>query len=134
MKFLDYWISMTQTKEDVMIDSPDPGAEKNYVPYNINKSLSSFWDYIHYVNEMNQLNHLDNKLQYDYFINTIEAYTGKNKRYAPEWLKVDEIEDLELIKEYYNYGSVKAKEALGLLGSEQLLHIKRKLRKGGMNK
>ena len=74
MKFLDYWISMTQTKEDVMIDSPDPGAEKNYVPYNINKSLSSFWDYIHYVNEMNQLNHLDNKLQYDYFINISIKY------------------------------------------------------------
>ena len=134
MEFLDYWISMTQTKEDIMTESPDPGAEKDYVPYNINKTLSLFWDYIHYVNNMNHFNHLDNKLQYDYFINTIEAYTGKDKRYAPTWLEADKIENLELIKEYYNYGSVKSKKVLELLSSDQLLYIKCKLRKGGMNK
>ena len=125
MEFLDYWIAITQTKDNV-------ASVDRYVPYNLNKSLSAFWDYIHYVNDMNHLSHLDNKLQFDYFINTLEGYTGKEKRYVQKWLETDVVENLELLKEYYNYGSVKAKEALELLTEDQLLYMKHKLRKGGL--
>jgi hypothetical protein len=70
--------------------------------------------------------HLDSKMQYDFFINSIR----KRKRFSP-WLKKDSLKDLEIVKQYYGYSNEKAKTALGLLTKEQLEFIKSKLNVGG---
>jgi hypothetical protein len=77
---------------------------------------------------MNFHNHIDNKLQFDYFINSIR----KKFRQSGKWLKAEQIDEIDLIKEYYNYSNPKAKEILNLLSEEDIEFIKRKLRKGGL--
>jgi hypothetical protein len=78
------------------------------------------------VNEINQLPHLDKKLQFDFLINSLRP----RKRYTP-WLKAMKLENLEYVKEYYGYSNEKAKSALDILTDEQISAIKRKLYKGG---
>lgn len=104
----------------------DDEAIKQYPPYIINRCFSGFMDTVLYANEMNIASNLDNKMQYDFYINTLR----KRKRFSP-WLKKDSLKDLELVKQYYGYSNEKAKTALGLLTKEQLEFIKSKLDKGG---
>jgi hypothetical protein len=78
------------------------------------------------VNEINQLPHLDKKLQFDFLINSLRP----RKRYAP-WLKAKKLENLEYVKEFYGYNNEKAKAALDILNDKQISYIKIKLKKGG---
>ena len=121
----DYLNAINQTKETLM-DGEDEMWEKKYSPFVINKCLHAFQDTILFVNEINQLPNLDNKLQFDFFLNTLRA----RKRYTP-WLKAKKLENLECIKEYYGYNNEKAKTALDILDDEQISAIKQKLYKGG---
>lgn len=104
----------------------DEEAVRQYPPYIINRCFSGFMDTVLYANEMNMASHLDSKMQYDFFINSIR----KRKRFSP-WLKKDPLKDLEIVKQYYGYSNEKAKTALGLLTKEQLEFIKSKLNVGG---
>ena len=121
----EYLKSINQTKENLM-DSDDPMWEKKYPPYIINKCIAPFNDTIMFVNEINMRHHLENKLQYDFLLNTIRP---KN-RYAP-WVRGSKIKDLEFIKEYYGYSNEKAKVALQILSNDQIKTIKDSLSKGG---
>tara|TARA_A100001388_G_scaffold42331_1_gene27330 strand:- start:4420 stop:4809 length:390 start_codon:yes stop_codon:yes gene_type:complete len=121
----EYLKSINQTKENLM-DSDDPMWEKKYSPYIINKCIAPFNDTIMFVNEINMRHHLENKLQYDFLLNTIRP---KN-RYAP-WVRGSKIKDLEFIKEYYGYSNEKAKVALQILSNDQIKTIKDSLSKGG---
>ena len=104
----------------------DPGWEKNYPPYVINKCLSQHLDTIMFANEMNQYPGLDKKLQYDFFINIVRP----RKRFSP-WGKKEKVKDLEYVKQYYGYSTEKALQALRILSPTQLDVIKTKLNKGG---
>ena len=75
---------------------------------------------------MNIYNQLDNKLQYDFLLNSIR----QRKRFAP-WLKTSKIDNLDLVKEYFGYSDQKAKDALTLLTDDDLELIRSKLNKGG---
>ena len=121
----EYLKSINQTKENLM-DSDDPMWEKKYPPYIINKCIAPFNDTIMFVNEINMRHHLENKLQYDFLLNTIRP---KN-RFAP-WVRGSKIKDLEFIKEYYGYSNEKAKVALQILSNDQIKTIKDSLSKGG---
>ena len=120
----DWLNSINFQKND--LQEEDPTAIKQYAPYIINRCLSGFIDTIMYANEMNINNHLDGRLQYLYYLNTIR----KKKRFSP-WLKKDKINDLELVKKYYGYSNEKAKSALSLLNKEQINLIRKKLDTGG---
>ena len=119
--------SILQTKDHCISSEEE---EKKYVPYVVNKAISSHIDSLYYVSEMNNNHHLDNRLQYDYLFFSIR----KHKRKYQKWLKYSEKPEIELIKEYYGYNSKKAKQVLGLLGEEQVDHIKKMLEKGGRMK
>ena len=75
---------------------------------------------------MNRYHHTDHRLQFDFFINIIK----KKKRFS-KWIKPQEIENLELIKEYYGYSDEKAKSTLSLLNNEQIEELKQRIYKGG---
>lgn len=120
----DYLNSINQTKNNLMDD--DVEYERKYNPYVINKCLSSFSDTILLANEMNYFWQLDKKLQYDFYINIIRP----KKRFSP-WLKKQNDNSLELIKQYYGYNDEKAKSALKILTREQLEFIKSKMNRGG---
>ncbi len=104
----------------------DPGWEKNYPSYVINKCMSHHMDTVLYANEMNRYQNLDTRLQYDFYINTVRP----RKRFSP-WGKKQKMNDLDLVKQYYGYSNEKAKQALRILSPNQLDYIKEKLNKGG---
>ena len=85
-----------------------------------------FQDTILFVNEVNQIPHVDNKLQFDFFLNSLRP----RKRFSP-WMKAKKLDDLEYVKEYYGYSNEKAKVALDILDDEQISAIKQKMNKGG---
>ena len=119
-KFTD---AINYTKQDIMIDDI---TEKAYNPFLINRSLSYFPDTVLAANEMNRNHHIDNRLQFDFFINIIR----KRKRFS-KWFKPEQISDLESAKEYYGYSNEKARQILTLLSTEQINELKTKVAKGG---
>lgn len=116
-------INFTKVK---LMDSDDPMWEKKYPAYVVNHILSAFQDTVLLANEMNVHHQIDNKLKFDFFINSVRS----KKRFAP-WIKAKKIQDLEYVKEYYGYSDEKAKAALELLTDEQITAIKNSLNKGG---
>ena len=123
----EYLNAINNTKEPLM-DSEDDQWEKKYPPFIVNKCVAPFPDTVMLLNEINQLHHLDNKLQFDFLINSLRP----RKRYTP-WLKAKKLENLEYVKEYYGYNNEKAKAALDILNDEQISAIKTRLNKGVRN-
>jgi hypothetical protein len=76
---------------------------------------------------MNMHSDLDNFMQYSFLLNIVR----KRKRFS-KWHKATDDEDLQAVIDYYGYSVKKAKEALNILGDEQLSTIKQKMSKGGM--
>ena len=66
----DYLNSINFNKNNLM-DDEDPMWEKKYPAFIVNKCLSGFVDTIMFSNEINQYRSLDNKLQYDFYLNSI---------------------------------------------------------------
>ena len=123
MNPFEYANAINYTKRDIMVDDI---AEKAYLPYMINRQLSYFPDTVLAANEMNRHHHIDNRLQFDFFINIIR----KRKRFS-KWFKPEQISDLETIKSYYGYSNEKARQVLHLLSTEQINELKNKVAKGG---
>ena len=121
----EYINSINYSKEKLMT-TEDEMWEKKYPAYIINKCIAPFLDTIFLVNEMNRNHHIDNKLQFDFLLNSLR----KRKRYTP-WLKAKKEKYLECIKEYYGYNNEKAKSALNILNDEQIKTIMNSLNKGG---
>lgn len=121
--FKDIIPSILHTKNDVLEN------EKDYAPFIVNRAISFHYDCVLQANQMNQYPSLPANMQYHYLLNSIRGY----KRPFRKWEKRETIEDLEAIKEYYNYSNEKAKEALVLLDATQIEIIKKKLNKGGLN-
>ena len=121
----EYLKSINLTKQNLM-DSEDKVWERRYPSFIINKCLAPFNDTILLVNEMNHHNHLDNKMQYDFLLNSLR----KQNRYAP-WMKASKSKNLEYVKEYFGYNNEKARSALKILSDKQIACIKSKLDKGG---
>jgi hypothetical protein len=123
MNPFEYLNAINYSKKDIMIDDL---AEKAYNGYMVNRGLSYFNDTVLLANEMNRYHHLDSKLQFDFLINTIR----KRKRFS-KWLKPEESEAVEAVKEYYGYNDEKARQALTLLSNEQINELRLRVYKGG---
>jgi len=126
MNPFEYIKAINDTKKDIMVDDI---AEKGYNPFIINRNFSFFNDTVLFANEMNRYHHLDHRLQFDFFINIIK----KKKRFS-KWMKPTEIENLEIIKQYYGYSNDKAKSALALYSDEEIEELKKRIYKGGKRK
>jgi hypothetical protein len=107
----------SKEKTDLMADNEE--AEKKYSPFLTNRAMSYFNDTIGHANRMNMLYHLDNKLQFHFYLNIVRPRVRRSK-----WHKKIENTDLEIIQQYYGYSSTKAKEALSVLSPDQINEIK----------
>ena len=123
MNPFEYANAINYTKKDIMIDDI---AEKSYNPFMINRQLSYFPDTVLAANEMNRNHHLDNRLQFDFFINIIR----KRKRFS-KWFKPEQMSDLDVVKKYYGYSNEKAHQVLTILTADQINELKRKVTTGG---
>ena len=117
----EYLNSINYTKVNLM-DTGDDVYEKKYSSFLVNKCLAPHNDTILLVNEVNRYHNIDNKMKYDFLLNTIRS----RKRYAP-WIKPSKQKNLEYVKEYYGYSNAKAKSVLDILNNEQIEFIKNKL-------
>jgi hypothetical protein len=115
--------AILQTKKKVLTD------EKDYNAYIVNRALSFHYDCILYANFTNTNPHLDPKLQFDFLINSVRSY----KRPFQKWLKKETIDNIELVKEYFNYSETKARYALTILSDADLEEIRISIDKGGTN-
>ena len=118
MNPFEYSNAINYTKKNIMIDDI---TEKAYSSYMINRQLSYFPDTVLAANEMNRNHHLDNRLQFDFFINIVK----KKKRFS-KWSKPEEISDLNVVKEYYGYSNEKAKSVLSLFTDEHLTELRKR--------
>ena len=125
MTELKEWLNSINTNKNNLIDE-DADLEKQYPAYVINRCLSGHIDAVMFAIEMNKHPNLSKKLQYDFFLNSLR----KRKRYSP-WLRKEQIENLELVKQYYGYSDEKAKQVLNILTREQLSFIRDRLETGG---
>ena len=115
--------SILQTKKNVL------ETEKDYHAFVVNRALSFHYDCVLQVNEMNRYPSLPGSMQYQYLLNSVRGY----KRPFRPWQKRETIDDLEAVKEYYNYSYEKAKEVMVLLNANQIEEIKKAIDKGGTN-
>ena len=124
----DFVNQILQGKQQLIVDDL---TEKEYVPFLTNRSLSYHKDCILYANEMNQRHLTDSKLQYDFLINTIRS----QKRPFAKWAKKSEpSEDIECVKQIFNFSNSKAYEALRILNKEQIQKLKEQTDTGGLRK
>jgi hypothetical protein len=126
MEIFDFLNSINDNKKNLM--NVDPGCERIYVPYIINKSLSYFPDTLFEANMMNFYNNISKKMQYDYYLLNIR----KKKRFS-KWHKekTTDSDDISIIKQYYGYSDKKAVEASKILSKEQINHLKKALNTSG---
>ena len=127
MNPFDYVNAILQNKKQMIVDEI---TEKEYVPFLVNRSLSYHKDCIMYANEMNRRHFLDKKLQNDFLLNTVRS----QKRPFAKWAKVEKNDDLECIKQTYNFSDSKARDARRLLSKEQIQELKEKTDTGGLRK
>ena len=120
-----YLNAINYTKED-LVKSDDKMWAKKYPAYIINKIMSAFTDTLMLANEMNRHHHLDNDIQFQFYINSVR----KKKRFSP-FIKASKLKDIDLVKEFYGFSNDKAKDALTILSKDQIKIIKEKLFKGG---
>jgi|TARA_R110000796_G_scaffold170926_2_gene287839 hypothetical protein len=125
MNPFEYLNAINSSKKNIMVDDI---TEKGYNSFMVNRGLSYFPDTSLLANEMNRCHHIDSRLQFDFLINTVR----KQKRFS-KWVKPDDIEALEAVKEYYGYSNEKARQALTVLSKQQLIELKTKVYKGGKN-
>jgi hypothetical protein len=123
MNPFEYLNAINHTKQNVMVDDL---AEKSYNSFMVNRGLSYFADTVLMANEMNRYHHIDNRLQFDFFINIVR----KKKRFS-KWNKPEIVSDVEVVKQYYGYSNEKSRQVLSLLTSEQIDELKKKVYKGG---
>lgn len=126
MNPFEYVNQINYGKKDIMVDDL---AERSYNGFMTNRSLSYFIDTIMMANEMNVHHHLDNRLQFDFLINTV-----RKKRRFSKWVKPVELDSIEVIKQYYGYSNDKAKAILSVLTESQIDEMRNKVSKGGRTK
>jgi hypothetical protein len=122
----DYIKSINEKTGNMMDISPD--AERDYVPFVVNRGLSFSADTILYANEMNCKPLTDKKMQYDYLYSSVR----KRKRYD-KWVKPSEMDDelVEAVMLRYQVGRKRAMEYIRLLDDASLDALKRV--RGGSN-
>jgi len=123
----DYVNEILQGKKNLIVDNI---TEKEYVPFMVNRALSYHYDCIAFASEMNRRHFIDKKLQNDFLLNTVRS----KKRPRVKWAKSEKSEDIECLKQVYQFSDSKAREALRLLSTEQIQQIKEQTVTGGLGK
>lgn len=115
--------SILQTKQHCLHTEVD---ERQYPHFIVGRALSQFPDTVFYANAVNFYPNLDNKLKYEFLLNTVKPY----RRPFSKWAKKVEPVDLEVVKQYYGYSDAKALAALRILTAEQIDSLKKELDTG----
>ena len=119
----DFVKSVSYDKKDLMVDEVE---EKAYQPFLINRALSYHQDSVFLTNEMNVRHGVDNRLQYQFFLNTLR----KRQRFS-QWSKPYISKKIDTVKEYYQISTKEAKDYVDLLSDKQIRELKNRMKTGG---
>ena len=128
MKLGDFLTAINYSKE-TLLDGENNLNEKDYTPYVVNRCLSYFPDTILQSNQMNALPSIQKKMHFDY----LRLSVRQRKRFS-KWLKDEESEVIDMLKQVYNYSHKTAKEVLPLLKEEDIKALREKTFTGGSQK
>lgn len=120
--FKDILPSIQLTKKHVLED------EKDYNPYMVNKFISLHDDGLFYAAEMNRYPQLSKMAQYTFYLHALKS----RRRPFVKMAKPVKQEDVELVKQYFGYNEIKARDVLGILNTNQLEMIRKSLTIGEM--
>ena len=119
----DFVKSVSYDKKDLMVDEVE---EKAYQPFLINKALSYHQDAVFLTNEMNVRHGVDNRLQYQFFLNTLR----KRQRFS-KWQKPYISKKIDTVKSYYKISTKEAKDYAEILSDKQIRELKNSMKTGG---
>jgi hypothetical protein len=123
MNPFDYVNSISSNKKNMMRGTDnDELGEKSYQPYMVNKALSYYADTLLYANEMNRYSQLDNKMQYEYLLDSIRP----GKRFS-KWSKKTEDKAVQAVSRYFSVSMKRAEEYVKVLKSEDIHKIIREI-------
>jgi len=124
----DYVNDASYDKKNLMRGTEDDKeAEKGYSPWLTNLAFSQHQDTILHANLMNLHHELDNRPQYEFYINSIRP----KKRYA-KWAKKQDDEELNIVCKAYGVNPNIAKQYLSLLSVSQMNYLKEQQEEGGI--
>jgi hypothetical protein len=118
MNPFDFVNAINKTKKNLIAE--DPETERSYSPWLTNLALSQFPESIYPANDMNRLNHLPSRTQFQYLLNTVR----RGSRYG-KWAKMDEETKnrLSLISRVYGCRNSVARKYLSILSEEQIKQL-----------
>lgn len=129
MKPFDFLNEINYGKTNLIQQSDNADlAEKIYTPFLVNRGLSYFADTILFANEMNIHHQCDNKLQFEFYLNTVR----KRKRFS-KWYKKEQDQYLDIIVNHYGYSYDKARQVISLFSEQQLQQLKKMRSEGGID-
>lgn len=111
----DFINSIHESKEDLMNEKYQ---EKDYQPFYVNHYLSSNIDTLLYAQQMNEMSHLSNRMQYDYLRICI-----RSRKRRCTWGKKIKIKNVDSVKLYYNCSTKGALRYLEILSEEEINKI-----------
>jgi|LakMenE01Jun11ns_1017448.scaffolds.fasta_scaffold9710512_2 hypothetical protein len=120
----DFVKSINEKTENLIQVQPD--AERDYVPFMVNRSLSFSPDTILYANMMNEKWMLDKKMQYDFLYGSV-----RRRRRFDKWMKREEDDMIPLVMEIYKVNQRRAIEYLCLMNEDQKKELR--IGRGGSN-
>ena len=125
-------VSGKDLMEDCTADNseslPDQGrADRQYVPFIVNRGLSYFQDTVLFANEMNMHSALPAKMQYDF----LKFVIRPRKRFSKWGKRQDDSEYMPYVMKEYSYSSEAARAVMGLFSQTQLETLKKKYDTGG---
>lgn len=97
-----------------------------YDAFMINRFLSYSYDCAIIANEMNMHSDIPKDIQFEF----LKSMIPKRKRFE-KFQRKSVINNIELVKSYYNYSDDKAKEVLNFITEDELKRIKLRMKKGG---
>jgi hypothetical protein len=125
----DFINSVSTTKKDLVRANPDltpEQAEKQYVPFMVNRGLSYFPDTILHANEMNRMPDMFKDAQYRYYLGVLRS----SKRFS-KWAKAEKNDDIEMLQVVYGCNRRIAKHYLKVLTKDQLEEVRKSREVGG---
>lgn len=124
----DFVQAINSTKQDLIADHASPAhAEKDYVPFLVNRSLSYFADTARIANEMNRRHHIDNALQFQFLLHIVPK-----RRRISKWHKKAADESVDVIQQYYKCSRKEAEEYATLLTPDQVDVLRQRMFTGGV--
>ena len=110
------WVdALTQRKGDPMAEH----GEAEYPAFMVTRSMSQYQDCLLIANEINVIPSVSNRMQYDYYRNSIRP----KKRFG-KWGKKKDVGDVKMLMEHYDCNRARAEEALRILTKEQLDYVR----------